>query len=142
VQDVFVEAYFGLAGYRADAPFEFWLNKIATRIGYRFWKSRAAKTSVTIQPLSEVQIQSIATGETNELSPSEAGELVHRMLAELPPADRLVLTLISIEERTIAEAALLTGWNQTLVKVRAYRARRKLEGIWKRIESQNRGTLR
>lgn len=40
VHDVFVEAYLGLNGYRGRAPFSHWLRRIATRVGYRFWKRR------------------------------------------------------------------------------------------------------
>ncbi len=40
VHDVFVEAYFSLDGYRGDAPFEHWLQRIATRVGYRYWTRR------------------------------------------------------------------------------------------------------
>src|SRR5579862_5261057 len=38
--DVFVEAYFSLANYSGRAPFVHWLNRIATRVGYRYWKRR------------------------------------------------------------------------------------------------------
>ena len=38
VQDVFVEAYLSLARFRGEAPFLHWLRRIATRVGYRFWK--------------------------------------------------------------------------------------------------------
>src|SRR5512138_3314402 len=41
VQDVFVEAYLSLKGFRGRAPFLHWLRRIATRVGFRYWKSRA-----------------------------------------------------------------------------------------------------
>jgi len=41
VQDVFVEGYFSLSRFRGDGPFEAWLRRIATRVGYRYWKQRA-----------------------------------------------------------------------------------------------------
>ena len=41
VQDVFVEAYLSLGSYRAKAPFAHWLSRIATRVGYRYWKQNA-----------------------------------------------------------------------------------------------------
>ena len=132
VQDVFVEAFFSLNSYRGKAPFEHWLQTIATRIGYRFWKSRRSSVRLT-----DEQLGSLVSRDANqEQSSEEAGELVHYLLEQLSDADRLVLTLISLEGCSIAEAARLTGWNQTLVKVRAYRARLKLEAIWKRIESR------
>ena len=48
VHDVFVEAYFGLGGYRGDAPFEHWLQRIATRVGYRYWTRRSREVAATV----------------------------------------------------------------------------------------------
>jgi RNA polymerase sigma-70 factor (ECF subfamily) len=50
-------------------------------------------------------------------------------LEQLPPRDRLVLTLLYLESRSVAEAADLAGWSQTMVKVQAYRARGKLRKL-------------
>jgi DNA-directed RNA polymerase specialized sigma24 family protein len=43
VQDVFVEAYMSLKGFRGRAPFLHWLRRVATRVGFRYWKSRTRK---------------------------------------------------------------------------------------------------
>ena len=40
VHDCFVEAYLSLRSYRGDSPLEHWLSKIATRVGYRHWKTQ------------------------------------------------------------------------------------------------------
>ena len=55
-----------------------------------------------------------------------ARQLVERLLAQLSPAARLVITLLEIEERSVKEIAELTGWSVTLVKVRAFRARAEM----------------
>ena len=41
VQDVFVEAYLSLGGFKGAAPFSHWLSRIATRVGYRYWRNTA-----------------------------------------------------------------------------------------------------
>ena len=41
VQDAFVEAYLSLASYRGKAPLAHWLSRIATRVGYHYWKQTA-----------------------------------------------------------------------------------------------------
>ena len=48
------------------------------------------------------------------------------MLATLSPDDRLVVTLLDLEQRSAAEVRALTGWSITGIRVRAFRARRKL----------------
>ncbi len=57
VQEVFVEAYLSLKKYRAEAPFEHWLSRIATNVGYRYWKTRSrdrARISVPVEELNEL----------------------------------------------------------------------------------------
>jgi RNA polymerase sigma-70 factor (ECF subfamily) len=62
----------------------------------------------------------------------EAAETLHRVLDQLSPRDRLVVTLLHLENRTVAETAALTGWSQTMVKVQAFRARGKLRKLLER----------
>lgn len=128
VQDVFIEAWQSLPGYRAEAPFEHWLARIATRVGYRFWRRRASAERITSVPLEDCP--QLAAPE--QLEPSEAGELLHRLLQELSPRDRLVITLRYLEEHSVEETAKLTGWSQTMVKVQAWRARRRLQKLYER----------
>src|SRR5450432_2766637 len=49
VHDVFVEAYFSLSKYRGDAPLEHWLQKIATRVGYKYWERRQRERTIPFQ---------------------------------------------------------------------------------------------
>jgi RNA polymerase sigma-70 factor (ECF subfamily) len=58
--------------------------------------------------------------------------MLHALLEQLPPRDRLVLTLLHIEERSVAETAQMVGWSQVMVKVQAFRARKKLRDLWQR----------
>jgi RNA polymerase sigma-70 factor (ECF subfamily) len=75
-----------------------------------------------------------AARQTDQIEPAEAAELLHKLLAQLPPADRLVLTLMYFEEASIEEIARRSGWNKAMVKMRAYRARGRLRRI---IEDRN-----
>jgi RNA polymerase sigma-70 factor (ECF subfamily) len=131
VQDVFVEAYFSLKGFRGQAPFLHWLRRIATRVGYRYWKSRARKRERE-ETLTESTLK-LAMAPDN-LTSFEAAEAVYDLLAELPAQDRLILTLVYFEECGTEEIAARTGWNRALVKVRLHRARKKLKGILNEFE--------
>ena len=53
-----------------------------------------------------------------------AHELVHKLLSQLKPDDQMVIRMLDLEQKTIAEISGITGWNQSLIKVRAFRARR------------------
>ncbi len=124
VQDVFVEAYLSLSGYRSKAPFDHWLARIATRVGYRYWKERARGRQAEPFDLREWEE---ATGGSAE--PDHAAELLHRLLEQMPPRDRLVLTLRYLDQCDVAETAQRTGWTRTMVKVQTLRARNKLRKL-------------
>lgn len=126
VHEVFVEAYLSLKAYKGRAPFLHWLRRIATRVGYRYWKQQARLRRQSGVPIQDWH-RSVEPA--NNDSAEAAATLVHGLLAELPPRDRLVLTLVYLEGCSIAEAAELSGWSQTMVKVQAHRARKKLKKL-------------
>lgn len=65
---------------------------------------------------------------------SATRELAAKLLQTLSPLDRAILTMIDLEGRTVAEAAEATGSNAGVVKIRAFRARRKLRKELERLE--------
>ena len=48
----------------------------------------------------------------------------------------MVIQLLDLEQKSIAEITQLTGWNQSLVKVRAFRARRKLQKLFAELKER------
>lgn len=61
---------------------------------------------------------------------SEAAKLlVRKAFEKLSPPNRLVLTLLELEDRPVKEISALTGWSESLVKVRAFRARAEMKKI-------------
>ena len=124
VQQTFVEAWMGLSGFRAEAPFAHWLARIATRVGYRFWNRTRRNKQVA---LPDEAWQSLAQPDSGAIEAHQAADLVHRLLAQLPPRDRLVLTMRYLEQCDIAQTAYRLGWTQTRVKVQTHRAIAKLK---------------
>jgi len=133
VQDVFVEAYMSLGSYRAKAPFAHWLSRIATRVGYRYWKQEArhrAMEKLALQKLDQLPEQA------EQMDPTEAADLVHELLRQLPPRDRLVLTLRYIEQCDVAETARRIGWTKAMVKVQTMRALKKLQKLYDQSQEE------
>ncbi len=124
VQDVFIEVFFSLKNYRRKSPLLHWIRKIATRVGYRYWKTRACERKQN-QELKTFNLDS--TQRVQDLNPSEAAEYLYELLESLPTKERLILTFHYFEGYDMKEIAGLTGWSLTTVKVRAYRARKKLK---------------
>ncbi len=131
VQETFVQAYLSLHTFKAQAPFEHWLARIATRVGYRFWKEQKKHQHVS---LLENEWDNLADSAVRDTEPQEAAELIHHLLSQLPPRDRLVLTLRYLEQCDIAETARRTGWKPTLVKVQTHRAKKKLKLLAKKVD--------
>ena len=129
VQDVFVEAYLSLNTYRGKAPLDHWLARIATRVGYRFWKEKARQKDT--EPFSLAEWDSIASDSDaiERIEADQAADLLHRLLEQLPPRDRLVLTLRYLDGCDVTETSRRTGWTRTMVKVQALRARDKLKKL-------------
>ncbi len=127
VQDVFVEAYISLATYKERAPFTHWLTRIATRVGYRYWKQKAREKK--FERFSFEEWDRLTTESPEEIDSSRAAELLHNLLGQLPPRDRLVLTLRYLEGCDVVETAHRTGWTKSMVKVQAFRAKRKLQKL-------------
>jgi RNA polymerase sigma-70 factor (ECF subfamily) len=128
VHEVFVEAYFSLPKFRGDAPFEHWLQRIATRVGYRYWKQQQKRWKVVEGSLELVE-HVAAVDSNSEIDAREAAETLAVLLEHLPPRDRLVITLLHVEGRNVEETAKLAGWSRTMVKVQAHRARAKLKRL-------------
>jgi len=126
--DIFVEAFKSLANYSPDKPFENWLARIAVRRSYDYWR-RAYRNRET--PFS--QIESIGFPEyEHPSSETDMQDWLDKLLDRLSPEDRMALTLVYLEERSIRETAELLGWSESKVKIRVHRAKERL-----RINSRN-----
>ena len=64
-----------------------------------------------------------------------ARSLVRKVFEQLSPEHRLVLTLLELEDRSVKEISMITGWSQTLVKVRAFRARAEMKRVLSRLQT-------
>ena len=131
-QEVFIKVYQNLRKYRGDAPFEHWLSKITTNACYdQLRKQRREGNNVSLENVT----LSLRDPASEEMPPDEAWKILKHALAKLPSEDRLVITLLNLEEKSVREISALTGWSEAKVKVRAFRARKEL----KRILEDNNG---
>lgn len=125
-QDVFMKAYGHLRSYRRSAPIEHWLARITVNTCYDYLRKKKPVKSYKEYDL----ICDIAEPSLDERRDAEeAYRTLHRGLANLKAPERLVLTLLELEEKTVREVAHLTGWSISNVKVRAFRARKALRKI-------------
>ena len=61
-------------------------------------------------------------------------EILKSIHGEMGPEDRLVINLLDLERKSVAEITEITGWKASAVKVRAFRARKKLKKHLEELE--------
>lgn len=131
VQEVWLKAFQKLATFRGDAPFEHWLARLTIRTCYDFLRAHQRNRELAFAELTgpeEDWLERVVTHPTEDVETVAAARyLVGRLLEQLSPPARLVITLLEIEERSIKEISKLTGWSVPLVKVRAFRARAEMK---------------
>jgi RNA polymerase sigma-70 factor (ECF subfamily) len=138
VQDVFLKVFTRLDQFRGQAPFEHWVARVAVTTCTDKLRAQRSRPVVRWTDLSEEQQAALdalaATDPPNPAVDTGAWEVLQKLLAALPPADRLLITLLELEERSISEVCQLTGWNSGVVRIRAFRARHKLKALWAKLE--------
>src|SRR5471030_2983225 len=142
-QEVFLKMFTRVDQYKGEVPFTHWVSRIAVTTCIDHLRAQKRRPEMRMADLSETEAEVIGNAITNEndVSPDdalEAHELVHKLLDQLKPDDRMVIHLLDLEQKTIAEISALTGWNASLVKVRAFRARRKLQKLFEELKRKER----
>lgn len=138
-QDIFLKIFANLEQYRGAVPFSHWVSRVAVTTCLDKLRMQKRRPEWRMADLSEGEadlLEAVMQGETGP-APGKAmvaQELVGRLLERMSPEDRLVLTLLDMEGRSVAEIAQVTGWNKTVIKVRAFRARRKMRKQLEKLE--------
>ena len=132
-QDVFLKMFTRLEQYRGrdGVPFEHWLARLAVTTCLDALRAEKRRPEWRWADLGDAEREWLEffSGQTPAAAPTDAlgaRETVEKLISLLSTDDRLVITLLDLQERSIAEISQLTGWGVSLVKVRAFRARQKL----------------
>jgi RNA polymerase sigma-70 factor, ECF subfamily len=140
LQEVFLRVYRSLPSFGHQSGFGPWLSVIAVRTCYDFWREKYKSRELTMSSLSEEQeawLTSSLLLDSEERvrergRQKEAGEILSRLLNSISAGDRIVMELVYLEEHSLKEASDLLGWSVANVKVRLFRARRKLRKMLER----------
>ena len=131
-QQVFVKAYFSLRRFDQRAAFSTWLYKITVNECWDLLRKKKVRPLVYESDLSEEQAQQVIhSAERKSDGPDisaklEARQRVERLLDGLDERDRLMLMLKEVEGFSIEEIAEVLDLNANTVKVRLFRARRRV----------------
>ena len=142
-QEVFMKMFTRLDQYQGAVPFPHWVSRIAVTTCIDHLRAQKRRPEFRWADLSEDEAQVLDNVLTTENAVAandslSAKELVGKLLDQLKPDDRLVIQLLDLEQKTLAEIHDITGWNKTLIKVRAFRARRKLQKLFAELKEKER----
>jgi RNA polymerase sigma factor (sigma-70 family) len=142
-QEVFMKVFTRLAQYQGSVPFPHWVSRIAVTTCIDHLRAQKRRPEFRWADLSENEadvLDAVLTSE-NDVGANDAlaaRELVAKLLEQLKPDDRLVIQMLDLEQKTLLEISQLTGWSTTLIKVRAFRARRKLQKLFEQLQRKER----
>jgi RNA polymerase sigma factor (sigma-70 family) len=142
-QDVFLKMFSRLDQYQGQVPLAHWVSRIAVTTCIDALRAQQRRPELRWADLSETEadtLDAVLTRDdaTDTADALAAHELVYKLLDQLAAADRMVLQMLDLEQKTLLEIRELTGWSISLIKVRAFRARRKLQKLFQQLKQQER----
>ncbi len=145
-QEVFLKAFLQLKNFEGRGSLEGWLTRITVTTCINLLRTAKRQPELTISDLTDDEtawleeklLNLSAARHRSEEDKLIAADLVNRVLESLPPEDTIVLTMIDGEGASIKEAAALTGWSESKVKVKAFRARKRMrEALQKLLRAKD-----
>ena len=133
-QMIFIKMLQNLSQFSGKVPLEHWVSRIAINTCINQIQAEKARPELREADLSEEQaavVRNLAAT-TGDLAPDQSfasRQLVEHLMNALKPAERLVIDLLYLQQRSVTEIRRITGWSGALVKVRAFRARQKMKQL-------------
>ncbi len=145
-QEVFLKAFTQLKNFEGRGSLEGWLTRITVTTCINILRSTKPQNELMVSDLSddetvwlENKLANVSSANyQNEEDKLIAADLVSRVLETLPPEDSLILQMIDGEGASIKEASAATGWSESKVKIKAFRARRRMrEAVQKLLNAKD-----
>lgn len=125
-QDAFVKAFQSLGEFKGECKFSTWLYKIV----YHLSISRLRKKTPEIISIDDEHYRNFDVKETDHfltrLTLEEQNKMVHNAVNRLPAEDQALITLYYLNESTVKEITVITGDSESNVKIKLFRARKRL----------------
>jgi RNA polymerase sigma-70 factor (ECF subfamily) len=136
-QEVFTKLFFSLPQFRLDASFEAWLYRITVNQCCDYLRKRKRTRHVNESELSEEEAAYFEkVGSFSQSREMDIGlrleirQTADNLLSALPPQERSLLVLKEVEELSIEELMAVFKASRSAIKVRLFRARRRLKSLY------------
>jgi RNA polymerase sigma factor (sigma-70 family) len=131
-QDAFVKAFRSLSGFRKDSGFSTWLYRIVynTALSMKRLKKPFFQNIDEMPSLSEKS--DIPKYDFDAIA--ERTQLLEKAMQRIPEEDRILITLYYLNDSGVEEIHAITGLSKSNVKVKLFRARKKLQELISSME--------
>jgi len=146
-QEVFMKAFTQLKSFEGRGSMEGWLTRIATNTCLNLIRSAKRRPESTVSDLTDdenkwldAQLSDVAGEPRHSVEQTLiAADLADRVLNVLSPEDQMALLMMDGEDASVKEVAEATGWSESKVKVRAFRARKKVREAMEKLLRPRKG---
>lgn len=125
-QDSFLKAYEKLDSFKGNSKFSTWLYTIV----YRNSITKIRKKKVATSDIDDYVMDNYSEGsefpQIEAIKNGEQQKYVREAIDRLPEKDALLITLFYMDESSIEEIEQITNLTQSNIKVKLFRARKKL----------------
>jgi RNA polymerase sigma-70 factor (ECF subfamily) len=126
-QESFIKAYQQIRQFEGKSKFSTWLYTIV----YRTAISKLKENKIQILPISDIVWETYAheytTPQLEQLHIKDEQRYVKEAIQKLPKTEALLVTLFYLNENTVKEIQEITGLSLPNIKIKLFRARKKLE---------------
>lgn len=123
VQDVFVNIQANSDSFKAHSKLETWVTAIVINRCRNWHRTKARQPTVSAMEIN-------ALSEDATTPQVEINESVRAALRQLNPADRELVVLRYLEEKSLDEISTSTGIRKNTIEVKLHRARQKMQAAF------------
>ena|SRR5688572_25154052 len=126
-QEGFLKAYQQLYQFEAKSKFSTWLYTIVYRTALAKAKEVKVRTFSITEQFKETFTNDYSTPQLTLMQTDDEQRSVNLAINNLPKTEALLVILYYIDENSIGEIRQITGLSMANIKIKLFRARKKLE---------------
>ena len=128
-QDAFIKVYKSLHKFKGDSKFSTWIYRVTYNTCLdRLKKNKKHFNDVAIDEYTEHKLETVDNA-LEHMIKAEKQELIKRCVDKLPSESSYLISLYYFEELSLDEISVIVGIASNTVKVKLFRARKKLTVI-------------
>ena len=126
-QEGFIKSYQQLHQFEGKSRFSTWLYTIVYRTALAKARELKVKTFSITEQFKETFTNDYSSPQLTLMQTDDEQRSVSQAINALPKTEALLVILYYIDENSISEISQITGLSKANIKIKLYRARKKLE---------------